>query len=133
MGSVITIVVLAALVLLLFFVMRVRSRAMRAFDPDAAGPPAPAAPRAGAGIGARLRDLLGRVPGDEEWQRLEEILIKADVGGMAAVDLVARVRARFDPDGDPAQLLREEIVNVLGPDEGCPCRATGSPSCSSSV
>jgi fused signal recognition particle receptor len=122
MGSVVAILVLVALAVLLVYLLRVRSRAMRTFEADAraSGPKAsaPASVRGPTGLGSRLQGLLGRVPGDEEWQRLEETLIRADVGGMGAVDLVARVRARFDPDGDPAELLREEIVNILGPDEG---------------
>jgi fused signal recognition particle receptor len=68
------------------------------------------------GLADRLRDLLGRVPGDQEWTRLEEALIRADVGAKAAPDLVDRVRARFGADADPAELLQDEIVALLGPD-----------------
>jgi fused signal recognition particle receptor len=39
------------------------------------------------------------------------------VGPAAATDLVERVRSRWTKDADPATLLREEIVAVLGPDE----------------
>lgn len=76
---------------------------------------APERPEAG-GLASRLRDLLGRVPGEEEWGQLEEALIRADVGARAASDLVHRVRERFTQDADPAGLLRQEIVALLGPD-----------------
>jgi len=84
--------------------------------------PAPTAPAATperarpSGLGGRLRELLGTVPGEEEWRRLEESLIRADVGAKAARDLVERVRQRFSADGDPAEVLRQEIVALLGPD-----------------
>ena len=74
------------------------------------------APQRPTGLAGRLRDLLGTVPGEQEWGRLEEALVRADVGARAAEEIVARVRARFTSDADPARLLREEIVAVLGPD-----------------
>jgi fused signal recognition particle receptor len=68
-----------------------------------------------AGLGSRIRRLLGAAPTDDEWRRLEETLIRADVGARAAADLVARVKARFDSEADPVGLVREEIVALLGP------------------
>jgi fused signal recognition particle receptor len=48
---------------------------------------------------------------------LEDVLIRADVGPSAAADLVERVRFRFGSGSDPASLLREEIVALLGSDQ----------------
>ena len=109
------VLLLAAAGLVGGMVLRKRSQLPRSLD---AAPPAPAPQRAPrtTGLGARLRDLLGSVPGDEEWARLEEALIRADVGARAAADLVGRVRQRFTPSTDPAELLRAEIVSLLGPD-----------------
>jgi fused signal recognition particle receptor len=70
------------------------------------------------GLGARVRAVLGRDAGPAEWRELEELLIRADVGPSAAADLVARVRSRFTQGSDPTDLLREEIVDILGSDEG---------------
>jgi fused signal recognition particle receptor len=69
------------------------------------------------GLGAKVRAALGRGAEGDGWQRLEDLLVRADVGPKAATDLVARVRSRFGAGQDPATLLREEIVAVLGEDE----------------
>jgi fused signal recognition particle receptor len=73
-------------------------------------------PSAG-GLGARVRTLFGAGATDVAWKELEELLVKADVGPRAAADLVARVQERFQAGSDPAGVLREEIVSILGPDE----------------
>jgi fused signal recognition particle receptor len=70
-----------------------------------------------AGIGSRVRALFRRGASTETWTGLEELLVKADVGPRGASDLVARVRTDYRPGDDPADLLRDEIVAVLGPDE----------------
>jgi fused signal recognition particle receptor len=72
-------------------------------------------PTSPGGLGARVRRLLGSAPTHDEWRELEGVLIRADVGARAAADLVARVKARFDSGSDPARLLRDEIVSLLGP------------------
>jgi fused signal recognition particle receptor len=69
------------------------------------------------GLGAKVRAALGGEAEPDAWQRLEDVLVRADVGPKAAADLVARVRSRFGTGQDPAALLREEIVAVLGADE----------------
>jgi fused signal recognition particle receptor len=69
------------------------------------------------GLGAKVRAALGRGAEPDAWQRMEDVLVRADVGPKAAADLVARVRSRFGTGQDPAALLREEIVAVLGADE----------------
>jgi fused signal recognition particle receptor len=115
MDVAITIVVVALLVVAGALVtgLLVRKRSATSSLPSAIDTASTARP---AGLGGRLRDLLGVVPGEEEWKRLEEALVRADVGGRAAAKIVARVRGRFTPDADPAGLLRQEIVAMLGPD-----------------
>jgi fused signal recognition particle receptor len=63
-----------------------------------------------------VRTLFGRGVAEDTWTQLEDVLLKADVGPRAASDLVARVRAAYADGVDPAALLRDEIVEVLGPD-----------------
>src|SRR5438309_2244939 len=69
------------------------------------------------GLGARIRGLFaGKAPTEEEWRRLEEVLVRADVGPHAAKTIVGRVRDRYRGGDDPAQLLAEEIADVLAGD-----------------
>ena len=68
------------------------------------------------GLGARVRSLFQGGARDDVWRQLEDVLIKADVGPRGASDLVERVKADFSSGADPAVLLRDEIVTVLGPD-----------------
>jgi fused signal recognition particle receptor len=70
----------------------------------------------GEGLGAKVRTLFVRRD-PNVWAELEDVLLKADVGPRGAGDLAARVRARPDADADIARVLRDEIVEVLGPDE----------------
>ena len=65
------------------------------------------------GLGARVRAAFGSSADGDRWAALEDVLLKADVGPRATADLLARLRAR---DGsDPVDVLRDEIVAVLGP------------------
>lgn len=68
------------------------------------------------GLGAKVKALFKGGPGDDTWGQLEDLLIKADVGPRGSADLVGRVRADFAGGADPVALLRQEIVEVLGPD-----------------
>ncbi|MGE5227940.1 MAG: signal recognition particle-docking protein FtsY [Planctomycetaceae bacterium] len=70
----------------------------------------------GEGLGAKVRALFGR-SGADVWRELETLLLKADVGPRGASDLVARVRDRYADGADPAALLREEVLAILGDDE----------------
>jgi len=118
-------VALGALVVVLLVVAFVTTRgrggpsapATTAPAPRAEPAPSAAAPVRGDGLGTRVRSLFGRGAHDDTWLRLEDALLKADVGPRAARDLVERVRARYADGGDPVALLREEVVAVLGPDE----------------
>jgi fused signal recognition particle receptor len=80
------------------------------------------------GMFARLRDSLSKSrraltqelasaafdPGDElAWERLEEALIRADVGVRATAELVRRLEARGEL-GDLSEALAEEIGTLFG-------------------
>ena len=69
------------------------------------------------GLGARVRSLFGRGVDDDTWVQLEDLLLRADVGPTGSKDLVRRIRDRYAAGADPAELLRDELVAVLGPDE----------------
>jgi fused signal recognition particle receptor len=72
--------------------------------------------RARPGLGQRIRSLVGgKAPEPDDWNELEDTLVRADVGPAASSELVARVRERFTPQADPAALLEEEIVELLDP------------------
>ena len=115
------VVVLAAAVVLVRVRGRVKPlRAPKPPPPKAPKPPptepAPAPARAPVaepevrGLGGRVRALLGRAPRPEAWPALEDLLVRADVGPAAAARLVERVRDRFEPGVDAAELLAEEIA-----------------------
>src|SRR6266700_4842109 len=80
------------------------------------------------GMFSRLRDSLSKSrralaqelasaafdPGDElAWERLEEALIRADVGVRATAELVRRLEARPEL-GDLNTALAEEIAELFG-------------------
>jgi fused signal recognition particle receptor len=76
--------------------------------------PSPAPPARGASLAARVRSILpGAHAGEEDWSRLEELLLRADVGPRTARRIVEDVRARFGEGGDAVALLREELVSLL--------------------
>ena len=122
-------VVLFALLALLCVVgfLLVRSRrtedAVRAADARPTSTGSAGAFRAG-GLGAKVRSLFAASEADA-WRELEDLLVKADVGPRGAADLVARVRARYAEGEDPAGLLREEILAILGPDRRLDLGADG--------
>ena len=93
-----------------------------------------------AGLFSRLRDSLSKSrraltaelaaaafdPGDDAaWERLEEALIRADVGVPATAELVQRLEARQDVT-DLGAALAEELATLLG-DPGT-LDVTGTPS-----
>jgi fused signal recognition particle receptor len=106
------IIVLALLVVLAAaFVMALRLRGR---------PEAPVvAPSVPSGLSARVRELFkgGRAT-DADWERLERALIQADAGPKAARDIVRRVRDRFQPGADAAELLAGEIAETFEGDPG---------------
>jgi fused signal recognition particle receptor len=73
-------------------------------------------------LSAALADLVGAGLEDEAWERLEEVLIGADVGVQAATDVIAEVRRQARERGvrDAAgvrTLLGESLVAQLGAGE----------------
>lgn len=113
-------VIVAILVLLLLVVgfVVVRRRRPRSL-PDAAVAPPPAGPHAPVsdGLGARIRALFaGKRATEDEWRRLEDLLVRADVGPRAAAEVVARVRERYTPESDPSELLAREMRERLAGD-----------------
>jgi fused signal recognition particle receptor len=79
-----------------------------------AEPRAPARP-GGEGLGPRIRSLFGG-GAEDPWGRLEELLIKADVGPATAWRIVEEVRERYTAGADPVELVAAEVVEVLGED-----------------
>ena len=105
-----------------FIVIRRRRAVFRSdegadLDDDPSGSTSAPAEIAGGGLGLRVRALFGNGVSDVTWKELEELLIKADVGPRGAADLVQRVRDGFEPGTDPAGVLRQEVIAVLGSDE----------------
>ena len=110
--AVLAVAVVAAVVLVL---VRRPSRGRAA-----ASPPAGAAPvaRTGAeGLGARGSARSSNAATPTRGRDLEDLLVRADVGPTASADLVARVRARHRDGADPVDLVRQEVLTILGPDE----------------
>jgi fused signal recognition particle receptor len=70
----------------------------------------------GEGLGAKVKEIFKRGEGEQTWKDLEDVLIKADVGPTASTDLVRRIKADVAQGSDPADVLADEIVAVLGPD-----------------
>ena len=75
----------------------------------------PAAP--GIGLGARIRALFaGGKASAQTWTGLEEALVRADVGPTAAAAVVSRVRERYRPPMDPADVVAGEVVALFADD-----------------
>ncbi len=113
--TVLAIVVIAVLLVSVvgFVVVRQRSEAADRGVPTP-GRPAPTAPGRADGLGARVRTLFaGRTPEDADWRRLEELLLRADVGPETARRIVDDVRGTYRPGEDAAALLRDELVSLL--------------------
>ena len=87
-------------------------------EPTAAPATSRPAPVEGDGLGSRIRALFaGKKATADEWARLEDLLVRADVGPGASARLVERVRERYeDGSSDPAALVAEEIATALGGD-----------------
>lgn len=71
----------------------------------------------GEGLGAKVHALLkGGTPGDDVWGRLEDLLVRADVGPTTAARIVKDLHGRWTEGADPEALLVDEIVAILGGD-----------------
>jgi fused signal recognition particle receptor len=75
----------------------------------------PSSPRPEEGLGGRIRSMFaGREPDEDEWRRLEELLVLADVGPSTAARIAGDIRARWTPGADPARLLADDVAAMLG-------------------
>lgn len=112
-------VVVVAIVLAALAVLRVSRR--RGATTERAVPrtrPAPAEappPRRTEALGARIRSLFGGAV-DDPWERLEELLVKADVGPSTARRVVTAVRDRYTSGSDPVELVSDEVAEILAGD-----------------
>jgi fused signal recognition particle receptor len=77
--------------------------------------PAPPVARRPDGLGTRIRSLF-RTGVEDPWARLEELLVRADVGPSTAGGVVAAVRDRYTDGADPAELVSDEIAGMLAGD-----------------
>jgi len=123
----VALVVVVALLLVVF--TRRGGATTSTAPPREASPPARRATTGSAGgfgpsgLGARVRAAFGSGSDGDRWAALEDVLLKADVGPRAAADLLERLRARGD--GDPVDLLRDEVLAVLGPERPLDLDAPG--------
>jgi len=77
--------------------------------------------RSQGGLGKGLLALLSRERLDEDtWEAIEDTLLTADVGVAPTQALVERLRTRLRVEGgqsaDPRAVLREELIELVGPD-----------------
>ncbi|WP_228372798.1 signal recognition particle-docking protein FtsY [Demequina subtropica] len=74
--------------------------------------------RVGTGLGQSLLAIFRRGGlSQDDWDELEETLLMADVGAAATDELMADLKARLKaaPDGDPRELLRAALLDVVDP------------------
>ncbi len=87
--------------------------------------------RSNSTLGQGLLAILGRATLDDAaWAEIEETLLAADVGVAPTMELVERLRTRLRVEGaaDPArakEVLREELLALVGPDLDRRLRSTG--------
>jgi fused signal recognition particle receptor len=80
----------------------------------------------GEGLGLRIRSLFGAgAEAVDPWARLEELLVRADVGPAMASRIVREVRERYDEGADPVELVANEVVRVLQDGSGLELPAEG--------
>jgi fused signal recognition particle receptor len=83
------------------------------------------------GFGRGLLSLLSRERLDEDtWEAIEDTLLTADVGVQPTQELVDALRTRLRVDGkesgDPRSVLRDELINLVGPDMDRRLQVSGS-------
>ena len=86
--------------------------------------------RSQGGLGKGLLALLSRDRLDEDtWEAIEDTLLTADIGVAPTQALVDRLRTRLRVEGgqtaDPRTVLREELVELVGPDMDRRLQVTG--------
>ncbi|GAB2984683.1 signal recognition particle-docking protein FtsY [Nocardioides montaniterrae] len=85
---------------------------------------------AGSGtLGKGLLGLLSKEQLDEDtWEAIEDLLIGADLGVGPTQELVEKLRTRLRVEGgtsSPRDVLREELINLVGPDMDRALRVSG--------
>lgn len=82
------------------------------------------------GLGRGLLALLSRDRLDEDtWESIEDTLLTADVGVAPTQELVEKLRTRLRVEGAPEDargVLREELLNLVGPDMDRALRVSGA-------
>src|SRR5215207_6307087 len=83
------------------------------------------------GFGRGLLALLSRDRLDEDtWEAIEDTLLTADVGVAPTQALVERLRTRLRVEGgqspDPREVLREELIELVGTDMDRRVQVTGT-------
>ncbi|HET7072066.1 MAG TPA: signal recognition particle receptor subunit alpha, partial [Nocardioides sp.] len=83
------------------------------------------------GFGRGVLTLLSRDRLDEDtWEAIEDTLLTADVGVAPTQQLVDHLRTRLRVDGkdasDPRRVLREELLELVGPDLDRRLQVSGS-------
>ena len=86
--------------------------------------------RSQGGLGKGLLALLSRDRLDEDtWEAIEDTLLTADIGVAPTQALVERLRTRLRVEGgqtaDPRTVLREELIELVGPDMDRRLQVTG--------
>ena len=111
MDAVLVVVAVVVVVLAVVGGLVVSARRRNAPAPSQDVARAPARPE---GLAGRVRSIFaGRAADEDDWRRLEELLLRADVGPDTARRIVTDVRARYRNGGDAVALVRDELVGVL--------------------
>ncbi len=77
--------------------------------------PAPPSERRAFALGSAIRSAFSRRVDAGSWERLEEVLLAADVGVEATTDLIQRTRAHAPSSAEEAvDALREELLAEFG-------------------
>src|SRR5829696_5206254 len=87
--------------------------------------------RSQGGLGKGLLALLSRDRLDEDtWEAIEDTLLTADIGVAPTQALVERLRTRLRVEGgqspDPREVLREELIELVGTDMDRRVQVTGT-------
>ena len=119
----IAVVVVVAVIVVGLVAWRGRASAPAPSRPSAAGPTPSGGGFSPMGLGSRVRTVFSASSDGDAWAGFEESLLKADVGPRATGDIAQRIRTRLSRDEDPADVLRTEILAILGPPRPVDLRA----------
>jgi fused signal recognition particle receptor len=116
MTAIVVVIVLAlvAMAVVGVFLVSGRRRDRGAGSVRVAERPPPAPPVRAEGLGSRIGSLFTGGAGEEQWRRLEDLLVRADVGPRSAEQIVRRVRERYSDGDDAPALVAQEVASALG-------------------